>query len=623
MLRSAVSALALVFVLGACAPDAPQPAAPAPLSAEEQAALSEQLNAWFDAKYEEQLQESPVQLTFLGRKDKNDQIDCLSIACQDARLEKAKAAVDELKASFAYDQLSAADKDSYDLWIFQYEQAAKGTAFRDNGLVFDQMSGMHTFVPTFLMQFHTVDEEADARAYVTRITEGARALRELLAQARDKAAKGVHAPKFAYEAVAEESRKLITGAPFTDGPDSAVLADFKADVQRLVEAGKTTPETAAQLITEAEAALTGDFKAVYEEIIAFTQEDLPNSPDPAGPQGISTQPNGAPYYDYMLSQMTTTSMTADEIHNLGLSEVDRIHAEMEAIKTQVGFEGTLNEFFASIRDAKDDPRHYYPNTDEGRQAYIDDATAAIEKIKGVLPEYFGILPQADLVVKRVEPFREQAGAAQHYYPGTPDGSRPGIYYAHLLDMKSMPKGELEVIAYHEGLPGHHMQISIAQELTGVPQFRTQAGFTAYSEGWGLYSEKLAKEMPGTYEDPYSDFGRLGSEIWRAIRLVVDTGLHSKGWTEEQAVQYFLANSAITEGQARSEVQRYIVMPGQATAYKIGMIEIQNMRAKAEAELGDKFDIRAFHDTVLGGGALPLAMLEAKVDRWIEDVKAAG
>ncbi|PKP80310.1 MAG: DUF885 domain-containing protein [Alphaproteobacteria bacterium HGW-Alphaproteobacteria-18] len=623
MLRSAVSALALVFVLGACAPDTSQSTAPPALSAEEQAALSEQLNAWFDAKYEEQLQDSPFQLSFLGRKDKNDQIDCMSIACQDERLAKAKAGVDELKATFNYDQLSAADKDSYDLWVFQYEQAAKGVQFRDNGLIFDQMTGVHTFVPTFLMQFHSVDDEADARAYVSRITEGARALRELLVQAKDKAGKGVHAPKFAYEAVAEESQKLITGAPFTAGPDSAVLADFKADVQRLVEAGKTTPETAAQLIKDAEAALTGDFQAVYKDIIAFAQEDMANSPDPAGPQGISTQPNGAPYYDFMLSQMTTTNMTADEIHTLGLSEVARIHEEMEAIKGEVGFEGTLNEFFASIRDATDDPRHYYPDTDEGRQAYIDDATAAIEKIKAVLPDYFGILPKADLVVKRVEPFREQAGAAQHYYPGTPDGSRPGIYYAHLLDMTAMPKGELEVIAYHEGLPGHHMQISIAQELTGIPTFRTQAGFTAYAEGWGLYSEKLAKEMPGTYEDPYSDFGRLGSEIWRAIRLVVDTGLHSKGWTEEQAVQYFLANSAITEAQARSEVQRYIVMPGQATAYKIGMIEIQNMRAKAEAELGDKFDIRAFHDTVLGGGALPLAMLEAKVDRWIEDVKATG
>ena len=624
MMRSAVSALALAFVLGACAPETPQPTAPAPveLSAEEQAALSEKLNAWFDAKYEEQLMDSPIQLSFLGRKEKNDQIDCMTIACQDEQLAKAKASVEELKSTFNYDQLSPADKDSYDLWIFQYDRAAKGVEFRDNGLVFDQMSGVHSFVPTFLMQFHSVDEEADARAYVSRITEAARALRELLAQARDKAGKGVHAPKFAYDAVAAESQKIISGAPFSDGPDSPILADFKADVQKLVDTGKTTPETAAQLVSEAEAALTGDFQTVYKDIIAFAQEDTANSPDPAGPQGISTQPNGAAFYDFMLSQMTTTDMTADEIHNLGLSEVDRIHGEMEAIKQQVGFEGTLNEFFASIRDAKDDPRHYYPDTDEGREAYIADATAAIEKIKAVLPEYFGLLPKADLVVKRVEPFREQPGAAQHYYPGTPDGTRPGVYYAHLSDMKAMPKGELEVIAYHEGLPGHHMQISIAQELTGVPKFRTQAGFTAYSEGWGLYSEKLAKEMPGTYEDPYSDFGRLGSEIWRAIRLVVDTGLHSKGWTEEQAVQFFLDNSAITEAQARSEVQRYIVMPGQATAYKVGMIEIQQMRAKAEAELGDKFDIRAFHDTILGGGALPLPMLQKKVDRWIEDVKAA-
>ncbi|MFN4023200.1 MAG: DUF885 domain-containing protein [Hyphomonas sp.] len=621
MLRSAVSALALVFVLGACAPDTP-PREPPALSAEEQAALSERLNAWFDEKFEEQLQFSPVQLTFLGRKDKNDQIDCVTIACQDEQLAWAKTTVAELKAGFDPRQLSPADRDSYDLWLYQVAQQEKAVRFRDNGLVFDQMTGVHTFVPTFLMQFHAVDEEADARAYVSRINGAAQLLRDLLVQAREKAGKGVHAPHFAYEAVIEQSRGILTGAPFTDGPDSAIFADFKADMQRLVDGGKVTPEAAAELVTEAEAALTGDFRAAYEEIIAFAEADLPNSPDPAGPQGTSTQPNGGAFYDFRLGQMTTTTMTANEIHDLGLAEVARIHEEMEAIKRDVGFEGTLNEFFASIRDATDDPRHYYPNTDEGRQAYIDDATDAIEKIKAVLPDYFGILPKADLVVKRVEPFREQAGAAQHYYPGTPDGSRPGIYYAHLLDMTAMPKGELEVIAYHEGLPGHHMQISIAQELTGVPKFRTQAGFTAYSEGWGLYSEKLAKEMPGTYEDPYSDFGRLGSEIWRAIRLVVDTGLHAKGWTEEQAVQYFLENSAITEAQARSEVQRYIVMPGQATAYKIGMIEIQQMRARAEAELDDRFDIRAFHDTVLGGGALPLEMLGAKVDRWIADVKAS-
>lgn len=619
MIRSAVSALALALVVSACSPATEQKAEVDPAVVAEQSA---KLNEWFDAKYEEQLQFSPVALTFLGRKDKNDQIDCFTIACQDEQLAWANAAADELKATFDYEIMSAADKDSYDLWLYQNTRNNAGLPYRYNGFVFDQMSGPQGFLPTFLMQFHSVDEEADARAYIKRIGEGARALREAIVIAQESAEKGVHAPKFAYEGVIDQSKKVITGAPFTAGADSAIFADFKADVAKLVEAEKISAETGAELTAEAEAALKGDFLAVYNEIIDFATADMANSPDPAGPQGADLQPDGIAFYNYRLAQMTTTSMTADEIHQLGLEEVDRIHAEMEAIKQSVGFEGTLQEFFTSIRDAKDDPRHYYPDTDEGREAYIADATAAIEKIKAVLPQYFGLLPKADLVVKRVEAFREQPGAAQHYYPGTPDGSRPGIYYAHLSDMKAMPKGELEVIAYHEGLPGHHMQISIAQELTGVPKFRTRAGFTAYSEGWGLYSEKLAKEMPGTFEDPYSDFGRLGSEIWRAIRLVVDTGLHSKGWTEEQAVQYFLANSAITEAQARSEVRRYIVTPGQATAYKIGMIEIQKMRARAEEALGDKFDIRAFHDTILGGGALPLEMLSAKVDRWIEDVKAS-
>jgi uncharacterized protein (DUF885 family) len=621
MFRTAVSALALIAALGACAPNPTPDALNKQAAAESQEAVSAKLNAWFDARYEEQLQFSPIQLTFLGRKDKNDQIDCFTYACADEQLAWLKAATEELKAAYVYDSLSPADQDSFDLWVYQYDRAAASVAYRGNGFIFDQMNGVQSFAPTFLMQFHTVDEEADARAYVSRISGATTAMRDALAITRQNAANGVHAPKFAYEGVIDQSKKIITGAPFTDGPDSAIWADFKGDVQKLVEGGKMTPEAAAALTTEAETALKGPFLTFYNDLIAFCAADMVNSPDPAGPQGANLQPNGQAYYNFMLAGQTTTSMTADEIYNLGLSEVTRIQDEMEAIKTEVGFTGTLQEFFTNIRDDKDNEKHYYPDTDEGREAYIADATAAINNIKTKLPEYFGILPKADLMVKRVESFREQPGAAQHYYPGTPDGSRPGIYYAHLSDMKAMPKGELEVIAYHEGLPGHHMQISIAQELTSVPKFRTQAGFTAYSEGWGLYSEKLASEMPGTFEDPYSDFGRLGSEIWRAIRLVVDTGLHSKGWTEEQAVQYFLANSAITEAQARSEVQRYIVMPGQATAYKIGMIHIQQLRAKAEAELGDKFDIRAFHDTVLGGGALPLDVLTRKVDQWIGIVKA--
>ena len=623
MIKQTATAIALALALTACGQ--PTPAAEAekaPVTAEEMAANGERLNAWFDAKYEEELQFSPIGLTFLGRKDKNDQIDCFTLECHEEQLAWRVAATEEMENEFDYDALSPADRISYDIWKYQTEQEVAGEEYLYNGYIFDQMNGPQGFMPTFLINFHNVETVEDFDALVNRISETGRAMNEAILIARESASRGVHAPKFAYEGVIDQSKKVITGAPFTEGEDSALYADVKSEIAKLSEAGELTEEEAAAKLEQARIALVDNFQPAYEAIIAFAEEDMANSPDPDSPVGADTQPNGKDYYNHLLATQTTTDLTADEIHEIGLAEVARIHEEMEAIKQEVGFEGTLQEFFTMLRDSKDDERFYYPNTDEGRQAYIDDATRDIENIKANLPEFFGILPKADLVVKRVEPFREQDGAAQHYYPGTPDGSRSGTYYAHLSDMTAMPKRELEVIAYHEGIPGHHMQISIAQELEGVPQFRTQAGFTAYIEGWALYSEWLATEFPDTYEDPYSNFGRLGSEIWRAIRLVVDTGIHSKGWTEEEAVQYFLNNTAITEMQARSEIQRYIVMPGQATSYKIGMMKIQQLRKKAEDELGDKFDIRAFHDTVLGGGALPLEILERRIDQWIEEVKAA-
>lgn len=623
MIKQTATAIALALALTACGQ--PTPAAEpekAPVTAEEMAANGERLNAWFDAKYEEELQFSPIGLTFLGRKDKNDQIDCFTLECHEEQLAWRVAATEEMENEFDYDALSPADRISYDIWKYQTEQEVAGEEYLYNGYIFDQMNGPQGFMPTFLINFHNVESVEDFDALVNRISETGRAMNEAILIARESASRGVHAPKFAYEGVIDQSKKVITGAPFTEGEDSALYADVKSEIAKLSEAGELTEEEAAAKLEQARIALVDNFQPAYEAIIAFAEEDMANSPDPDSPVGADTQPNGKDYYNHLLATQTTTDLTADEIHEIGLAEVARIHEEMEAIKQEVGFEGTLQEFFTMLRDSKDDERFYYSNTDEGRQAYIDDATRDIENIKANLPEFFGILPKADLVVKRVEPFREQDGAAQHYYPGTPDGSRSGTYYAHLSDMTAMPKRELEVIAYHEGIPGHHMQISIAQELEGVPQFRTQAGFTAYIEGWALYSEWLATEFPDTYEDPYSNFGRLGSEIWRAIRLVVDTGIHSKGWTEEEAVQYFLNNTAITEMQARSEIQRYIVMPGQATSYKIGMMKIQQLRKKAEDELGDKFDIRAFHDTVLGGGALPLEVLERRIDQWIEEVKAA-
>lgn len=629
-MRATFTALATIFALTACGQftntpsnleaETPPVEAAAEPTAEEIAAETERLNTWFEDKFEAEVLESPIQLTFLGRDERQNEIDDFSEAALDAQLERSRANLAELQANFDYNKLTPDAKISYDLWVYQAERTEASYEFRYNTYVFEQMQSIHSFFPQLLIAFHKVVDGEDMDHYLERVSGSARAIDQLIASSKRVAEEGVRPPYFAFEAVIDEAQKIITGAPFDEsGEDSSIWADAQAKIANLLEQGEIDQAKADQLTADIRTALVEEWQPAYERLIAWQEEDRVNATEEA--QGVSALPNGMAYYNERLANQTTTNLTADEIHEIGLSEVARLRGEMETIKEEFGFDGTLQEFFAFLRDTKDDERLYYPNTDEGRQGYIDDATAAIDGIKAVLPDYFGILPKADMVVKRVESFREQAGAAQHYFPPTPDGSRPGVYYAHLLDMEQMPKRELEVIAYHEGLPGHHMQIAIQQELEGVPTFRTQAGFTAYVEGWALYSELLSKEMPGTFQDPLSDFGRLGSEMWRAVRLVVDTGLHAKGWTEQEAIDYFLANTAAPEGQARSEVRRYIVLPGQATSYKIGMIKIQDLRRKAEEQLGEDFDIRAFHDTILGGGAMPLAILERRVDEWIASVQA--
>jgi uncharacterized protein (DUF885 family) len=609
----ATLAIVLAALVGvACEREAPvaplQPEAAA--TADRVEPESARLNEWLDARYEEQLDFSPLTKTRLGRKDDYDRVDDFSEAGAEQRLAWLRATVVELDRDFDRDLLTPEAQTSYDLWRYGLARSEAAWPFRRRGYVFHQMQGPHTALPQALINFHRVGEEADMVAYVTRLGEVGRALRQALEAAQVAAGEGVHAPRFAYDAVIQQSRAVITGAPFGGAGDSPLYADVNAKLAALVTGGKIDAARADELRAAGAAALMEHVKPAYEEIIAWASADRANSDEVA--TGVWKLPDGPAYYADRIAASTTTAMTADEIHELGLAEVDRIHAEMAAIKQQVGFDGTLQEFFASLRN---NPRFLFPNTDDGREGYLQTSRDYYGVIQARLPQYFGLLPKAGLVVKRVEAFREQPGAAQHYQPGTPDGSRPGTYYVHLIDMTSMPKVELESVAYHEGIPGHHMQISIAQELTGVPMFRTQAGYTAYTEGWGLYAERLAKEM-GAYEDPYSDFGRLGAEIWRAIRLVVDTGLHSKGWTEQQAVEYFLANGPTSEGQVRAEIRRYIVTPGQATAYKVGMLRILGLRERARAALGDRFDIRGFHDTVLGGGALPLAILERRVDDWI-------
>ena len=586
----------------------------------DQQSESEKLNAWFDMKYEEGLMMSPLGLTFQGRKERYGEIDDMSEIAQLEKLEWKGDSVKEMKAIFDYSKLSDSAKISYDLWEHQYESGLAGQPFMRRGYVFHQMNGTHSFFPTLMMNYHRVETMQDMKDYVSRLSAIGAAMMELTNQAELAAGEGVRPPRFAYDTVVKEAQSIISGVPFDTGSgDSSLWADAKAKTAVLVQSGVITQEQGDALLKTARSALVDNLAPGYQNLITFMNGDIDNTSESA--QGVHALPDGASYYEYRLKSITTTDMSAEEIHQLGLDEVKRIRAEMEVIKEKDGFKGTLQEYFAKIRDSKDDEKYYYDNTDEGRQAYIDDATAAIENLRKELPNYFGILPKADLVVKRVEAFREQDGAPQHYFSGTPDGSQPGIYYAHLSDMKAMPKNELEVIAYHEGLPGHHMQISIAQELKGIPRFRTQAGSTAYSEGWALYTEALAKEMPNTYMTLGSDFGRLGSEIWRAIRLVVDTGMHHKQWSQQDAVDFFAENSPAPQQTIETEVRRYLVIPGQAAAYKIGMIEIQRLRKISEEQLGDKFDIRAFHDTVLGGGALPLSMLERQVKNWIADIKS--
>jgi len=573
---------------------------------------TERLNAWLDERFEEELQMSPMQLTMLGRKEHYDQIDDVSEQAQRDQVAWRVKTTEQMTDQFDYNALTNAGKESYDLWKFQTDEAVANLDFMRQQYLFGELGGPEDWMPTFLINFHNVADEADMLAYISRIGGLANAMTQILEQAKLKAADGMRPPQFAFQTAIERAGKVISGQPFNGENDSPIFSDAKGKISALVTAGTINDKTAESLLASVNQQLTEQFQPAYRAYIDFLKTDMLNADVEA--RGVSALPNGEAFYNRQLATYTTLPMTADEVHQLGLSEVKRIKAEMLAIKDEVGFEGDLVEFFAFARD---DPQFYYSNTDEGREAYLADTREFLAEMGEKLPDYFGTLPQAELEVKRVEDFREVDGGAQHYMPGTPDGSRSGVYYVHMSDMSAYSKIDMETTAYHEGTPGHHMQISIAQELTDVPVFRTQAGFSVYSEGWALYAEKLSKEM-GQFKDPYRNFGRLTGEMWRAIRLVVDTGLHSKGWTQQQAEQFFFDNSAIPESAVRSEVRRYITTPGQAVSYKIGMLKILELRERAEAALGKQFDIRDFHDVVLGGGGLPMPLLESRVNNWIAE-----
>lgn len=601
-MRMLVAGLAAMAV--ACSPAADK------ITPDQIAAESQKLTRYLNAEFEEELAMSPESLTRLGRKDQYDKLDDYSEADAQKQLDWRRQSVVDMKAQIDPGKLNEDARTSWDIWDMELERSELRAKWLRHAYIFG-FGGPHTDLPNFLITYHKVDAPADMDAYIARLGALATALDQLTERAKLAAADGIRTPKFGYDRTTKEASNMITGAPFGPGADSPLWADVKEKVGALQAAGKASNQQAAAWDTAAQTALKEKVRPAYERLIAWLKEDSAHAQ--SGKVGALTLPDGANWYNASLELLTTTKMTADEIHELGLKEVARIQAEMDKIRVSTGFKGDAKAFFEFMRT---DPQFYHPNTDAGRAAYLKQAEVYLTAMQAKLPEYFGRLPKAPLIVKRVEAYREVPGGAAHYFRPTPDGKQPGIFYAHLSDMKAVSNWALESLAYHEGVPGHHMQIAIQTELTDIPLFRTVYGYSSFSEGWGLYAEELGKEM-GFFTDPYNDFGRLSSELWRAVRLVLDTGLHSKGWTEEEAVAWALANSPRPETAIRSEVQRFLLWPGQATTYKIGMITIQKLRDETKAALGDKFDWKSFHDEVIGGGAMPLPVLEKRVRAWIE------
>ena len=575
---------------------------------------SAKANAFFERAFDEALARSPQSLTQLGLKQDYDKWDDYSDEAAAGNLALAVRQLAELKRTINFDALDAQAKVSYRMFVRQAEQAIEGWRWRHHNYVFDQMNGLQSSIPAFLINYHTVDNVAEARAYLARLRGVAPLFDQLIAGARLRQRLGVLPPKFVFPIVIEACRDTIAGEPFeAKGGKNPLLEDFEKKVGALKDVD--APVRAA-LIAEARAALLGSVGPAYRKAIALLEEQAGSATDD---DGVWKLPAGGEYYAFCLRQHTTTNLTADEIHALGLREVERIHREMEAIRTKVGFAGDLTAFFKFI---KEDPQFYYPTTPEGKAAYIKRATAIIDEMRGRLDEFFRVKPKAPLVVHTVEPFREQGSAGAFYEPASPDGSRPGVYYINTYDMRGLPIFEMETLAHHEAIPGHHMQIAIAQELEGMPRFRKfSAGYNAYVEGWALYCEYFPKEF-GFYSDPYMDFGRLNDELLRAVRLVVDTGVHARHWTRQQVMDYFRANTPNPERDIFTETNRYIVWPGQACSYKVGQRKLLELRELAKHELGPKFDLRGYHDLVLQDGAVPLDLLEENVRAWIEAKKPA-
>lgn len=594
LLHRAAFSVLMIFALGIAAPAS--------------ATEDERLSAFFEEVFQRNVKDSPTLQSQLGMKGPDyGKWGDFSDAERIRQNELVRQDLARLRSEFRYDALSERTKVSYRIFEVLQETALRDFPWRFHNYAFQTMSNPVTSLVTFMQNVHRVDDVPDAEAYISRLAAIERTYRQSIEIMNLAADRGIVPTSYSFDPVLADGRNVLTGEPFDgSGKDSAILADFRGKVGKLAIADTEKK----RLLDSGIAAMRGPMRAGVEAMLAAIEGLRSKSP---GPNGVWKLPDGDAYYKNRIEFWTTEpKLGAEEIHQIGLDEVARIRGEMQAIMRKVGFQGDLPAFFRHLRT---DPANFYPNTDAGRQDYLDQSKAYIDAIYSDVGKYFNVLPKAPLEVRRVEEWREATAPIAFYNQPTPDGSRPGIYYVNLHDMSTRQKHGMETVAYHEGAPGHHFQIAIQQELTGVPTFQKFAYFGAYIEGWGLYAERLAKEQ-GRFTDPMKDFGRLQDEMLRAVRLVVDTGAHARKWTREQMIKYMLANSPISREDSVKEVERYIDLPGQALSYKIGMIKILQLREKAKAELGARFDIRDFHDVVLKNGAVALPILEELVNDYI-------
>lgn len=515
----------------------------------------------------------------------------------------------EIRATLhSYDRADYDGQDalSYDILDGMLAIGLEFERFRHHSYPMNQLFGFQNGLPNFMATVHRVPDELGAEHYISRLSEFERSLGQSLEGVKIRESKGIIPPTFVVEKVLDEMRR------FRDTPprENILFTALDEKLVELVEKGELDEARRTELQSQAEAEIVETVYPAYGELIAYYETVLPKT---AGNHGIWSLPDGDEAYELAIRFFTTTDMTADEIHEFGLAEVERIGAEMDAILDAQGLtEGTIGE---RVQQLAADPAQLFEDSDAGREAILAEYTAIIEEISGGLDDWFDLRPEAGMEVERVPEFREKTAPGAYYQRPSMDGARGGVFYANLRDVTEIPRFGMRTLAYHEGVPGHHFQIAIMQELEGLPIFRRMVPTTAYTEGWALYTERLAWEA-GFQDDPLDNLGRLQAEMFRAVRLVVDTGMHAKRWTREQAIDYMVANTGMGHDEVVTEIERYLVIPGQALAYKIGMTKILELRERARAELGDAFDIKEFHNVVLTNGGVPLDILERIVDDWI-------